>query len=337
MRTPTPSDSSRSVTGSGPPPSPGPTLPGASSSTVSARDPGGSGKTPLAVRVDLAPEETERRLELTLQPGLQIQGRVTTSGSEALAGPVTVRAQRRDTEETAEARAQVDGSFQLAPLPPGRYVLWAHGAHPFDRSEYVHAEAGDADVELVIDLATSLAGTVVDGVTGELADAHVHLISARGSLGMGTGLEGVGTFRFAGLDAGVYSLTAGTDDGRFALLGDVPLAKGESRADLVLELQPGATLAIALTGELASARCAIYAQGCAHRRLHAAPRGRRDRARARGAGAAAAVHRGGRGRARGRGGARAGAGARGEGKRSRSTCADDDTEPGSPPIESAIP
>jgi len=218
------------------------------------------GAGPLAVRVDLAAEQAERRLELTLQPELDITGRVT-SGTEGLAGPVTVRAQRGDTEGTAEARADPEGFFRLASLPPGRYVLWAHGAHPFDRSEYVHAEAGDVDVPLVIDLGTSLSGTVVDGDTGEPTNAHVHLISARGSLGFGTGGEGAGVFRFAGLHAGVYSLTAGTDDGRFALLGDVPLEEGESQRGLLLELRPGATLEIELAGGLASARCAIYAEG----------------------------------------------------------------------------
>src|SRR4029077_13029283 len=89
--------------------------------------------------------------------------------------------------EAFELSADGDGEFRLGPLAPGDYelrVLGTDGVFGWPRESQTIA-AGRTDVVLVLSLANSIGGRVVDP-EGSAKDAQVHLLQRNGSLGQAT-------------------------------------------------------------------------------------------------------------------------------------------------------
>ena len=122
------------------------------------------------IRIGVSEEVTNVEFALAPVHTARITGRTFTSSGEPFSGGVQMRPTSRSTGATAEpvgARAQPDGGFEFANVPPGEYVIQA-----FKGTE-IGWQIVAVDGTDVVDLAvTTLPGSTVTGrVTFEGADA----------------------------------------------------------------------------------------------------------------------------------------------------------------------
>jgi hypothetical protein len=111
-----------------------------------------------------------------------------------------------DGREVARTTAAADGAFALPGLPPGEYILAARqGARVAEPLGPVPVAVGEelAGLVLVLGPGGSLAGTVIDGVTGEAIEGATVVVG-----GSGTTTDRVGRFRVRGLPPGPAVLRA---------------------------------------------------------------------------------------------------------------------------------
>jgi protocatechuate 3,4-dioxygenase beta subunit len=151
-----------------------------------------------------------------------------------------------------------DGIFEIDGLAQGRYMVAAEHPDFSDASQLVDVKEGLASVELRLQAGGALGGIVISEAQRPLAGARVALEPA-GDGGMGGGRRGMldegktgvsdeqGRFRFDHLTAGRYRLSAAIRDRSTPPL-DVVLQPSESRDDVRLQLQAGATIRGVVSG-----------------------------------------------------------------------------------------
>ena len=203
----------------------------------------------IAQEIDVAAAPAAQEITLHVQRGLYIRGRVHGPDGKGVAR-AWVRAKAVDGGGEVGSRCDDEGAFNAGGLVPGSYTLTAGGfgrADAFAESAPVIAEAGEADVLLVVQRGAAILGRIVDQ-HGELRIAELS-IGAPGRTGElaaevrwpATG----GRFEIGGLHAGSVRLYASTNDPAFAF-ERVELKEGQRIEDLVLELRPGARLKLNL-------------------------------------------------------------------------------------------
>lgn len=120
------------------------------------------GHAPRRVEVEVRNGDAQADVgDVALETGLTIRGRVRDKARAPVAGASIYAYQRwSDLGTPAEARSEVDGSFVLAGLSPGAYQLRvkASGFGGVDRE----VDAGAENVELVLEPAGAILGTVTD-------------------------------------------------------------------------------------------------------------------------------------------------------------------------------
>ena len=144
------------------------------------------------------------------------------------------------------ARSAADGTFVIANLEAGTYIVWA-SHEGLARVSVPHVASGATNVRLRFAPATRLAGAVV-GPDGSPATSYRLLV--RGTLPDGTPRDSEahavastsGAFDVRGLAAGTYSLLAQTTDGRAARLDEVVLGDGEQKDGLRLVMTNGVAI-----------------------------------------------------------------------------------------------
>jgi protocatechuate 3,4-dioxygenase beta subunit len=150
-----------------------------------------------------------------------------------------------------------DGQFEIDGLSQGRYVVSAEHPDFSDASQLVEVKEGLAAAELRLQAGGALGGVVMSETRRALPGAQVVLEPAgEGGLGgrrmiMDEGKAAVsdaqGRFRFDHLTSGRYRVIASLR-GRASQPTDVVLQASESRDDLQLQLQAGATIHGFVTG-----------------------------------------------------------------------------------------
>jgi len=220
---------------------------------------------PFAQAFTIDAGASDVRFDLVVDRGLYLRGRIALDEPGERLGGLSVRASHREAHGNLSVQLDEPGPFTIGPLQAGSYSVTASCFVPgvMTRPAHASARAGDTDVELALDLATTIAGTVIDAATGEPVDAHVHLvIEGSGSYGMGLGGgAGPGEFRFAGLRPGRYALEATTDDGRIGVVGGLELAAGTRLDGIDVPIAPGGRVGIRFEGPHAAVRCAILSNG----------------------------------------------------------------------------
>ena len=148
-----------------------------------------------------------------------------------------------------------DGRFEIEGLAPGKVTLRVDHDDYEVRTETVELKEGGSSVEVSLSRGGTLGGTVVSATRQPVPGAEVS-VQAAGEGGPGRGLFGggssavtdaTGRFRFDHLSAGRYSATS-QHSGQSSEPQAVVLTAGESKEDLVLVLEGGATLRGSVTG-----------------------------------------------------------------------------------------
>jgi len=213
----------------------------------------------------------EPALELNLHVfrGLYIRGRVLTpTGEPASRSRVTGRGETGEFYEGINA--DPDGKFALGPVTLNSVTLTANAINKFAASDPVQATAGDTGIVLQLKLGGVIRGRVIYGVAGSACAAQLFFApEKRGSgngmfsSGMQTSTQENGTFSRGGFDAGIWSLSAMTADGRFAQQAHIEVGGGSDSGELVLALSPGGKLRLGYKGAEPQLRVTITAQGAA--------------------------------------------------------------------------
>ncbi|MEZ4398833.1 MAG: carboxypeptidase regulatory-like domain-containing protein [Kofleriaceae bacterium] len=160
-------------------------------------------------------------LTITLTDGQRVVGRVVDGAGAPVADAVVADGQPGGAPAHV-TRSDADGRFELTGLPLGRprAVLFAEAPAARSRPVLVDLAAlGDAPVELVVDQALTLAGTVVTAAGAPVPDAVVHVQRRPAADGK---VAAVGPTTV--LEAAVEAEVRADGDGRFTVDG---LAAGD--------------------------------------------------------------------------------------------------------------
>ncbi|MBZ5637619.1 MAG: carboxypeptidase regulatory-like domain-containing protein [Acidobacteriia bacterium] len=208
---------------------------------------------------------TREHVEVRVARGAALKGRVldaetgaaTPNAAVSLAPTGQRPAMGAVMQDVADGGVGTDaeGRFEFDGIGAGEQML--HATHPdyADAVQSVDVKEDGASVEIRMSQGGVLAGVVALD-TGQPAPGADVSLSPAGGAGFGLGAlmggpssitDGAGSFRFAHLSAGRYTLTASLGSRASAPL-DVVLEAGRSQESLALQLQSGVTIEGTLTG-----------------------------------------------------------------------------------------
>jgi len=164
--------------------------------------------------VEVADGQTLENIDLQLHRGATIEGLVlTANGTPATAARVTLRSKwsaqsMLAIEVAGGVRTDGDGRFRMEGVPPGPQSVSADqdGFQRAQRDLTVHN--GINRIDLRLGEGASISGRVIDGGGRPLAGAAIALLTAGPGIGREEMSDASGAFRFGGLEAGRYQLTA---------------------------------------------------------------------------------------------------------------------------------
>jgi hypothetical protein len=188
---------------------------------------------PIGRFVELSGERAE--IDITLVRGLVIRGTILAPDGRPAAGG-QVHAFRLVEQMFVDSRRVEGGAFVVGPLVPGKWTLEAVSAMDGTRSEPVEAGAGDTGVVLRLRKSAEVRVHVVDASGADVAGAAVVVTTTDGGQSSRTNAQGV--FVSRGLRAGPLTVSASTDDGRWASCTGLT-AKDGANAEVELVLEAG--------------------------------------------------------------------------------------------------
>lgn len=192
--------------------------------------------------VELAAKEVREDVEIVLERGAALAGRVTAADGEPVAG-ARVRAGR------AEAATEADGSYRVEGIRPGRREVEVR--HPeYNRlSEDLEIEDGEQRADFELSGGRRVAGRVVDADRRPLAGVVVELVGEdpREPRRYRTASDAEGMFAWLRVADGSYRLEAVREGFAPATAGGVEVA-GAPVDDVEVEMRRGATIAGRILG-----------------------------------------------------------------------------------------
>ncbi len=170
--------------------------------------------------------------EIVLETGLQISGRVLDRARQPVAGAqVTTYMRLAGGDRPPESRTEADGTFVVGGLKPGTYEVFVRA--PGYGPGRARPQAGGEPVEIVLQAAGSVTGSVVDE-GGRPVDAfRVSVTPVSSEMDEGPGFPasdtvggGDGRFTLADVAPGTYTLEVAAPDRAPALVSGVKVASG---------------------------------------------------------------------------------------------------------------
>jgi hypothetical protein len=214
--------------------------------------PSPSAASPVASLVTIAIGETSKEVTLDVYQGLFICGRVLwpcPPPTEGI-GQVSAWSEQANFDDDFDPTG---GSFALGPLVAGEYQVTA-SFFGFVASEPVLARPGDEDVILHLRSGGAISGQIV-GADEEQFDGWLVVVSRLGLPSWSaTRIDSQGAFELRGIEPGIYDLLAETDRGRVGYLRDISVDVDSECLDLLIELQPSATLLCRIEGDVTGIR-----------------------------------------------------------------------------------
>ncbi|KAA1426809.1 carboxypeptidase-like regulatory domain-containing protein [Nocardioides antri] len=183
---------------------------------------------------------------IEVQPTAKIEGTLTGASFE------NIQVMRLNHTKTLDGQTDGQGRFSLDGLAPGTYYLRAggFGTVPWESEPVTIDAEHPGRVTGRLDAGTTLAGTAVDGRTGEPARrTEIFLAHADGDLIASLFTTRRGGFKFTGLTPGDYQVGVLRQGGAFIPHAEeVPVAEGEDRVEASVPLTRGATATVRFRG-----------------------------------------------------------------------------------------
>lgn len=198
------------------------------------------------VRVELAKGKNVDDVEVKLEAGGRVTGRITNASGAALEGARVAIDEGGKVNYQESVTSDASGEYTLEGAPLGEHaVLFSkQGFAPVKKSITVDRSGTRVDAQLSEGL--SLQGRVVTDTGTPVADAEVNAwSSAANSGGNQTTTDGNGRFRIAGLSSGIYRLHAAKQGFVEGRADDVDI---ERAGEVTLTLRQGATIVGRVTG-----------------------------------------------------------------------------------------
>ncbi|MEA2338676.1 MAG: hypothetical protein QOE82_2683 [Thermoanaerobaculia bacterium] len=197
----------------------------------------------LGTRGDVSLEDgkTVTGIDIQLDRGAAVSGRVTSGGAPVSGVQVRQATQRMQSTPTGDAITDADGMYVLDGLAEGDRAIEFQKMGYVPQNKSVAITAGkDVHLDVELDHGRELRGRVVDrsgqGVPGvNLATSN----SGQQRPGISATTDGDGAFVIQGLSDGKYHVTARKDGFVSAEANDVEIPQGRP---LTLTLDPGATI-----------------------------------------------------------------------------------------------
>ena len=190
---------------------------------------------PFTLRADRA----NANIQITLEPGLAITGRVIDEAGDAVSG-LRLSAVGESVGGHRATKTADDGSFRLAPLVDADHWLSLDlQGTKFIQEQPTTLSAGTENVEIELRIGGSIEGSVRD-VSGKLVEGvQVRAFGFESDMpnsARGNQFSWDGKYKLEGLDDGLYALLATTNDGRIATLRGVRVnrAKTTQAPNLIL-------------------------------------------------------------------------------------------------------
>ncbi len=218
---------------------------------------------PLGQRVEVPSTGAAVDVDVTLQRGLVVRGRVLGPDgvTPARSARGLVRAKRHGTGMLVTAQTTNDGEFTLGPLLPGKWTLaaMAPGSTVHRQSEDVEVDAGATNVVLRLRPAVELLVRVVDSQGEPVPSVEVRVTPERWPDLRGDS-DADGRARIGGIPPGTVSVGCTLPDGRWGVAGAVPVA-ADAANEVEVVLQQGVRATFRLAGEAESAALVILRDG----------------------------------------------------------------------------
>lgn len=191
----------------------------------------------------LSAADEDRWLEIELDSGARLSGRVSTGDGEPVRGARVVAA-AIDRSQELTAASDPGGGFSIAGVPPGLYRLSAEKpgfATAAPRSPVEVATHDVEEIELVLEPGARLGGQVLGVEWSQLADLRV---TARGPQGeaLAAMIDPEALYTVEGLGPGRWRVHAELGDGSRSETATVVIAASEREVELDLDLGDGARL-----------------------------------------------------------------------------------------------
>jgi len=200
----------------------------------------------VARPVELHAGEFERKIDLTVERGAYLFGRVVDPSGRPIP-----RATVGCEHETLAGYLTADvlrGEFVLGPVAGGVHLVRAVPHGVYLAPPPARAIAGDPPLEIVLVQGCTLAGTVVDAASG----AGVRADLACGSPELGepklASIGDDGRFELTGVEAGTYCILARTRDGRAGMTTGIALSANASRSESRIEVSAATRLTVRRRG-----------------------------------------------------------------------------------------
>jgi hypothetical protein len=197
---------------------------------------------------------SERSQEVTLhvERGLYVRGRVVDPDGKPC-GRMQIVVGNEQHRTLLFGASDEQGDFVSGPLGKQTVLVSANGEGRFIDSPQVRARAGDSGVELRLRAGGWIRGRAVDAATG--AGCSANLLFTREAPGLPGGSEWIfggsgddGNFESPPCETGSYSISALTDDARWALVKGIDVTVGSVHPDVLLRVAAGGKLRLVYRG-----------------------------------------------------------------------------------------
>lgn len=210
---------------------------------------------PVATYVDVPPGVGETKVELVVQRGLFLRGRVLapdgTPTDQAFVG-----AEHDTIRGHVTGDVHIDGRFVLGPVAAGPHRVRALPKGEFLAPVPVLALPNGDEIVIQLLPAAAIAGRVVDATTGK--DAFADVVCSRSGDDDPTLATVDGGFRIGGLRPGTYALAAAASDGRVAIVRGIRVEAGDEIRDVRIALEPAARLRLRYRGGPTHANVSLW-------------------------------------------------------------------------------
>jgi protocatechuate 3,4-dioxygenase beta subunit len=204
---------------------------------------------------DLTVESGDNTLDVTMDPGLTLRGRVVADDGAPIADARVFVTPAGGGWRGADARSEADGSFLVEGLAPGDYeaTASAEGYAPLEEAAPRVSLARDAlpePVEIVLGPTATITGAVLGLSEDRLADVQVRARASGGGWAAGS-VDYNGSFRIEDVGPGTWTITGSTAEGSRQAQAEVTIEPGRRSATVDLDFGAGSTLSgvVSIAGE----------------------------------------------------------------------------------------
>jgi hypothetical protein len=212
----------------------------------------------FAQRLRVSNESAELEYDLLVYRSVYVRGTVVTPRGDPEPSAV-VKAFLPSDVELLSVVAEADGKFAVGPLTPATYRVQASSTHRYIESESIAVAGGDSGIVLPLKQGGVIVGFLVDKESRRPTVATVFL-SPHGE-DREILFTDVDYFRIAGIEPGLYDLTAKSNDDRIGYVRALRVELGDDAPSTVLELAPGADLKVNNEAGSGVDSCRFFADG----------------------------------------------------------------------------